>query len=278
MIELNVSTDKDKDAERTIEDFGDQWTHYIANDGYYGSPNLFADIIEPLLTSKELIGKSAADIGSGTGRIVRMLLNAGASKVLAIEPSRAIDVLRANIAEFGGRVECINAPGQNIPATADLDYVFSIGVLHHIPDPNPVVAAAFAALKPGGKMLIWLYGKEGNGLYLALVKPFRAFTKIVPHTLLTITVWALYLPLLFYINACAILPLPMRDYMRGHLGRMSSKNIRLTVYDQLNPSFAKYYTQTEARNLLDTQGFKEIHLHHRHGYSWTVIGTKPLED
>ena len=65
---------------RTIEDFGDQWTEFTTNDGYYGSVELFADIVGPLLPLDSLKGKRVAEIGSGTGRIVHMLLAAGAGK------------------------------------------------------------------------------------------------------------------------------------------------------------------------------------------------------
>jgi hypothetical protein len=50
---------------------------------------------------------------------------------------------------------------------------------------------------------------------------------------------------------------------------------RLVIYDQLNPAYAKYYTQTEAEQLLARAGFSDVRTYHRHGYSWTVIGTKP---
>lgn len=260
---------------KTIQDFGDQWTRYTTNDGYYGSPEMFADIVEPLLSPREIAGARCAEIGSGTGRIVRMMMAAGAAKVLAIEPSRAVEVLRANLEEFGERVEILNTRGEGIPADGNFDYVLSIGVLHHIPDPHPVVAAAFAALKPGGRMLIWVYSREGNGLYLALVKPLRAVTKRLPHVLLAALVWVLYPALSAYIGLCRYLPLPMADYMRNVIGRMSPDKRRLVIYDQLNPAYAKYYSRTEAEYLLSAHGFVDVHAFHRHGYSWTVIGTKP---
>jgi len=49
---------------------------------------------------------------------------------------------------------------------------------------------------------------------------------------------------------------------------------RVVIYDQLNPAYAKYYTREEARDVLERNGFSEVHLHHRHGYSWTMVGTK----
>jgi len=78
----------------------------------------------------------------------------------------------------------LNVTGELLPPSGDLDPVVSIGVLHHIPDPAPVVRAAFHALKPGGTMLAWLYGREGNEAYLAVAEPLRIVTRRMPHALL----------------------------------------------------------------------------------------------
>jgi hypothetical protein len=48
----------------------------------------------------------------------------------------------------------------------------------------------------------------------------------------------------------------------------------MVVFDQLNPMYAKYYTQAEAKKLLVQSGFKKINFEHRHEYSWSIIGEK----
>ena len=56
---------------------------------------------------------------------------------------------------------------------------------------------------------------------------------------------------------------------------MSRKKRFLVIYDQLKPAYAKYYTGAEAEALLRKAGFVDVRAHHRRGYSWTVIGTRP---
>src|SRR4030042_745395 len=211
---MNVET-------QTIKDFGEQWLKYSDNEGYYGSLELFSDILSPFIKPEQLRNCSVAEIGSGTGRIVNMLLESGATHVIALEPSDS-----------------------------------------------------FGALRPGGHFLVWLYGKEGNGLYLALTKPLRILTKRIPHFMLSFFVEIMYWPLVLYIKFCHWLPLPLRGYMLSILEKMSPEKRRLIIYDQLNPSYAKYYSQSEAEKILSDGGFVNIQTYHRHGYSWTVIGTK----
>lgn len=164
--------------------------------------------------------------------------------------------------------------GEHVEELGPFDLVVSIGVLHHIPEPAPVVAAAYRALRPGGQLFAWLYAKEDNRLYLALVLPLRAVTKRLPDRMLDVVVRVLDLPLVAYIALCRSLPLPMRDYMRNVVGRMAPDKRRLIIFDQLNPGYAKYYTRAEAEALFATAGFSNIQLHNRHGYSWSVVGRK----
>ena len=264
--------DKEK---QTIQDFGKQWTHYRDIGGYFGSMQLFSDIIFPFLKPEALVGCKVAEIGSGSGRIVNMLLGAGASHVTAIEPSEeAFNVLIRNV-DPPEKVTCLQITGDQLPACGDLDYIFSIGVLHHIPEPSGVVKAAFSALRPGGKFLVWLYGKEGNRLFLSFLYPLRALTKRLPHNVLAPLVWTMCFPLVIYMKLCHTLPLPLGGYLLTVFEKMSAEKRRLIIYDQLNPAYAKYYTRVEAEKLLSDGKFENIRVHHRHGYSWTLIGTKP---
>jgi len=266
----SVRNNKDK----TIKDFGEQWLKYPGNEGYYGSLELFSDILSPFLKPEQIRDCNVAEIGSGTGRFVNILIEVGAKHVIAIEPSDAFEILCRNIRQ-PEKVTCLKITGDQLPAYGNLDYIFSIGVLHHIPDPGPVVDAAFKALRSGGHFLIWLYGKEGNNLYLTLIRPLRSITKRLPHFFLASLVEIIYWPLVLYNMICHRFPLPLHGYLLSVFEKASPNKRKLTIYDQLNPSYAKYYNQFEVKKLLSDGKFVNIQIHHRHGYSWTVIGTKP---
>ena len=124
-------------------------------------------------------------------------------------------------------------------------------------------------------MVVWLYGREGNELYLRFAESLRAVTKRLPHALLEFLCSTINVALDAYIFLCRFLPLPMRKYMRNVLARFPRTVRRLTIYDQLNPAYARYYSKEEAQSLLARAGFAEVLSWHRHGYSWTVIGRKP---
>jgi len=206
-----------------------------------------------------------------------MLLDAGAAHVTAIEPSDAFDALEENTRCGGDRVRRIHALGECVGEFRDLDYVVSIGVIHHVPDPKPILAAAHRALRPGGRCLIWLYGREGNEAYLRWVQPLRRVTAHLPHVPLAALAWLLTAALQAYGGLCRVLKLPLAAYVVNVLGRMPIRKQQLVVYDQLNPAYAKYYRRGEATALLENAGFTDVQAYHRRGYSWTVIGTKSTD-
>ena len=266
--------DENRRSQQTIDDFGEQWTRFTGNEGYYGSDALFEDICGPLLTREALRGLRVAEIGSGTGRIVRMLLSAGAEHIVALEPSAAYDVLKSNVAEYGDRVECVRATGEHLPSEAGFDLVVSIGVLHHIPNPHPVVEAAYRALKPGGRILVWLYGREGNAAYLALTLPLRSITTRLPHGAVLPVARFFAAVLQPYIWMSGRFALPLSGYFSRVFGRMSRDKQVLIIYDQLRPAHAKYYRRDEAIALITSAGFSDVQVYHRHGYSWTILARR----
>lgn len=262
------------ETDKTIADFSDQWVTYQNNEGYYASKELFTNICGPLLSAADLKNSYVAEIGSGTGRIVNMLLEFGVNKIIAIEPSEGFDILKKNTFNHSKKIEYLKCTGEEIPSNLNLDYIFSIGVLHHIKDPYPVVKAAYESLKSGGKMLVWLYGHENNRIYLKFIMPIRRITTRLPHFLLAGFSHIINLFLDIYIFFCKIFPLPMRQYCINIISKFTRKKRFLVIYDQLNPKYAKYYKEEEAKALLESAGFKDVKLYHRLGYSWTVIGTK----
>jgi len=266
--------------QRTIRDFGEQWTTYQDSEGFFGSLALLADFIAPF-PIESFRNARVADIGAGTGRFVLSLLEAGASHVVAVEPSTSAEVVRRKVNDMGrnDRVTVLNIRGDELPPDLALDYAISVGVLHHITQAEHVVAAVHAALKPGGKFVIWLYGREGNALYLALALPLRLLSKHLPRQGKAFLAHLLNWPLSAYIGICRRWSsdrLPLRRYMIDILGKLDPAKRHLVIYDQLNPHYAKYYTGGEARRLMESAPF-EVDLHHRKGYSWVVIGTKPIE-
>jgi 2-polyprenyl-3-methyl-5-hydroxy-6-metoxy-1,4-benzoquinol methylase len=261
---------------KTINQFGEQWTTYQDTEGYFGSVELFKDFIQPFDTNK-IKDKICMDIGAGTGRFTVSMLECGAKKVYSVEPSKAFEIIKHKVPKENlSKVEVMNTSGDKLNLDQVIDYAFSIGVMHHIPQVDDVVNSVYKSLKPGGQFVIWLYGKEGNELYLLFALPLRAIVKHLPLQLKSAVAFILNIFLTLYLYFCKafhFLPLPIKSYMLNVMGKCNWDKRKLVIVDQLNPNYAKYYTKKEAQEVLERGKFKS-EVFARHGYSWVVIGTK----
>ena len=261
---------------RTIEEFGEQWGRFEDLGGRFGSSAFLQDLCGPLLPLGEIAGRRVLEIGSGNGRIVRMLLDAGAAHVTAVEPSAGIEALKRNTRDRADRVTCLQTLGESIPEV-DAELAFAIGVLHHLEDPGPTLRRVHEVLPPGGRCLVWVYGREGNAAYIALAESLRVLTRRLPDPALAALAHVLNACLAVYLPLCRILPLPLRRYMREVMAGFDRRERFFLIFDQLNVGYARYYSGAEASDLLAAAGFRNVELYHRHGMSWTVLGEKPAQ-
>ena len=67
--------------------------------------------VEPALTIESLKDVTVLEIGSGSGRVVNMLLDVGVREVIAVEPSLAFEVLKKNTHRRSSRIRYLNLAG-----------------------------------------------------------------------------------------------------------------------------------------------------------------------
>lgn len=118
--------------------------------------SLFSDKVrdEAIMKVKTESGKTAADIGAGTGFMTEGLLNAGLNVVIAESSPEMIEILKQKFGHFR-EVQIVKSSQQKIDvADNSVDYVFSNMFLHNIETPAEVIKDMLRILKPGGKLAI----------------------------------------------------------------------------------------------------------------------------
>lgn len=253
----------------TIEDFSEQWSNYQSNEGFFGSEQLLQDYFGDMLPLESLRGKSVAEFGCGNGRFLK-LFSPYAEQVVGVEPSDAQYVAQKYV-EGCANVSVVGTDVYALALDQRFDVIFCLGVLHHVPDPIQFLKKIRQHLKEGGQAVVWIYGKEGNELYLLLLALLRPITVRLPHRLLHLFSWMLVWPLRLYGFACKFMPLPLRGYLLKVLNKCDNATLELVIYDQLNPRIANFWTDKEFTKILNESGFAVKQLYHRHGYSWTAI-------
>jgi SAM-dependent methyltransferase len=261
------------DHTSSYEDFGEQFLVDSEIDGYFGSQELLGDIVKPF-DLRRLKGKVVMEVGCGSGRIIKNILKHEPQKIIAVEPSVAIDVAKKNNATAMAKIDFDNIKAEKIDRCDEIDFCFSIGVIHHIPNAEIVVKNIFNALKKDGEFVFWVYGYEGNEFYLAIFNNLRRVTRVLPDSILRHLCSVLNLFCSLYIALVKVFPLPLKDYMLNGFQKLTWKKRNYVIFDQLNPSYAKYYKRREVEDLISNAGFSVVDIIHRLGYSWTIIAKK----
>src|SRR5712691_1393684 len=166
---------------QTALSFGFEWTRFP--EMYEEWNQSFLDYMQPH-GAESFRGKKVLDAGCGNGRFAHYAAKYGA-EVWAIDLGPAVEVARRNT-EQAGRVQVVQADLHRPPfALESFDFIYSIGVLHHLPDPETAFQQLLRYLKPGGEIQIYLYWKpEGQPIkraLLAMVAAARKITTRLPH-------------------------------------------------------------------------------------------------
>ena len=144
----------------TIESFGDEWEkfNFFSNEEINNAGAQYFDLVDEKILNKNAV---VLDAGCGSGRWSRYIAK-NVKFIEAIDPSRAIFFAKKNNSDIKN-IRFIHAGIDNIPfKNESFDFIFSLGVLHHIPDTQKALSELFKKLKHGGSMLIYLYYSLDN--------------------------------------------------------------------------------------------------------------------
>jgi len=145
----NVDTD-------VVESFGREWQAF---DQSAESVEELQRIFDAYFTifPWEALPKDAEgfDLGCGTGRWARFVAPR-VGKLHCIDPSAALEVAQRNLRECPNVVFHQAAVDAMPLATGSMDFGYSLGVLHHVPDTAGGIATCAEKLKPGAPLLIYL--------------------------------------------------------------------------------------------------------------------------
>lgn len=163
---------------RTRESFGYQWTQF--SEMVIDFRENFLTYIEPLDESF-FPGKVGLDLGCGFGRHIYNAAKFGA-EMIGVDLSDAIESTRANTKGLPN-VHLVQADVYHLPIRPGvLDFAYSIGVLHHTPDPEKAFQCLLPLVKPGGSVFVWVYSKSRSFWNFAL-ESVRAVTTRMPPRL-----------------------------------------------------------------------------------------------
>lgn len=173
------------------ESFALQWNRFKTNqiDAVNGTALSMKRFAETGWKLDDLRGARVLEAGCGAGRFTRILAEASA-RLVSFDYSAAVDACRENNRQFENIVfmqcDIFAMPFRS----GSFDYVFCHGVLQHTPDPKAAFMALAERVRPGGRISIDVYRKDG------LIRPWKSkylwrplTTRMPPEKLLRLLEW-----------------------------------------------------------------------------------------
>jgi len=144
--------------QKTIDDFGDEWNLFQQNK-LSGKEliNIYKNYFSIFPWNQINKSSIGADIGCGTGRWAYYV--APKIKTLyCVDPSsKALDIAKSNLNSNDNCVFLKEHVGNLSLQNDSLDFAYSLGVLHHIPDTFKALKECVKKLKKGAPFLVYLY-------------------------------------------------------------------------------------------------------------------------
>jgi SAM-dependent methyltransferase len=178
-------------------------------------------------------GAEVLEIGSGTGNLLRRLVDQG-------YPARGVEINRELIAEsrrWHGQLPIEAVDGVGLPfADASFDIVLSFDVFEHIPDSDAHLAEVRRVLRPGGYYLMQTPNKWTNVAFETI--RWRSFTKFRTDHCSLHTLRELTARLQRHGFTVEALDVPVvndffRDKVRRHLGAAAVRALTVVNPDRL---------------------------------------------
>jgi SAM-dependent methyltransferase len=262
----------------TAAAFGYEWTHFSGLEDTYEKE--FLDWIDPV--GKEFFpGKLVLDGGCGKGRHVFLAAAFGAADVIGIDLSDAVDAAFANTRHLPN-AHIVQADIYRLPLRPVFTYAYSIGVLHHLPDPKGGFLSLVRHLKPGARISAWVYGKEGNWWITQLVSPVRTVaTSRLPPGITKGIAFFIAVPMqlalkFLYRPVNERLPnlkrfLFYNDYLYS-ISTFSFRENYSTVFDHLVAPTAFYIGREDFASWFEEAGLGDVSITWRNRNSWRGTG------
>ena len=271
-------------VEATVSGFGWEWLKFDTQiqDTYMTGENNFLDFIYPV-TETDFANKLVLDAGCGMGRFLKLGAEFGSREIIGIDLSDSVDAAYRNTRMLAN-AHVVQADIYSLPFAKQFDYIFSVGVLHHLHAPQQGFSSLAQLLKDGGKLSAWVYGRENNGWVIRFLSPLRLhITSRLPRpmlhgishllgSILYVCLQLIYKPVNDHEMRLRRW-LPYNDYLY-YSARLSYPSLVSVVFDHLVPQLSAYISRDEFADWFQAEELIDVVITPRNNMSWRGVGTR----
>ncbi len=269
--------------ERTVAGFGDEWSTFDQSDVPVDElaatfRAYFADFPWHELPADA----EGFDLGCGSGRWARFVAPRVGVLHCIDASDAALEVARQSLRD---EPRCrFHLASVDTMALADgsMDFGYSLGVLHHVPDTRRAIASAARTLKPGAPLLLYLYYALENrpwwyrALWRASDRGRRVFAAL-PHRAKvagsTAIAAGVYLPLARLARLLEARGKPVEGLPLSFYRHRGFHTIRTDAYDRFATRLEQRFTASQIRSMMAAAGLEDIVFSSQPPY-WCAVGRR----
>jgi ubiquinone/menaquinone biosynthesis C-methylase UbiE len=267
----------------TVEGFGDEWKRF---DQSRASTTELRELFSQYFTlfpwNALPSGAVGFDAGCGSGRWAQFVLPRVGTLHCIDASEDALEVARRNLSGFTNVIFHLASVADMPIADASMDFGYSLGVLHHIPNTQAGIISCSRKLKAGAPFLLYLYyAFDERPLWFRtlwrLSDRLRKLISRAPfrlrHHICQVIAVVVYVPLARLAaliekmgwNADAV---PLSGYRRR-----SFYTMRTDALDRFGTHLEQRFTAEQIRVMMQSAGFERICFHDAPPY-WCALGYK----
>lgn len=266
---------------KTVAAFGQEWSYFpqsqLDRDECRRAFDAYFAIFPWHLLPHDACG---ADVGCGSGRWAAMMAGRVGKLHLVDASAAALEVARDALTAIPA-LEFHHASLDAMPfENGSLDFAYSIGVLHHVPDTAGAIRSIASKLKAGAPLLLYLYYAFDNRphWYRMLWKITDAMRRGISKTpfifrlaISSLLAAVIYLPLAKVAVQLERANLVPANWPLGYYRDKSFYTMRTDALDRFGTRLEHRYSRREIRAMIESVGFVDITFSESAPF-WCVVG------
>jgi SAM-dependent methyltransferase len=265
---------------KTVDGFGDEWARFDQTGMSDSDSNqLFENYFSIFPWSNLSKNAVGFDLGCGSGRWAKFV-SARVGKLHCIDPSFAIEIARKNLAGLSN-LEFHRVGVDDIPfSDHSMDFGYSLGVLHHIPDTLSALASCVAKLKPGAPFLLYLYYRFENRprwfrLIWKMSELFRWVLSRMPHGLRYVMsqfiAASVYWPLARLAKFAELVGMDVKNFPLSFYRHRGFYVMRTDSLDRFGTRLEQRFSKDEIQRMMESAGLECIVFREENPF-WCAVG------
>jgi SAM-dependent methyltransferase/uncharacterized protein YbaR (Trm112 family) len=271
--------EEDLKKRETMDNYDFEWNEFSEN---YAEWKLNFDEFMSPLKLEDFKDKLVLDVGCGFAPHVYQAAKLGA-EVVGMDLSEAVRAAHNNTKGLEN-VHIVQGDVFNAPFKSEFDLVYSLGVLHHTPDPEKAFVKQSLLAKSGGLSFTWLYG-ERKQLAFRIINFVRPVTRRLPdlaNCALSFLGAALF-HVVFVLPYRLLKKAGLKANTRGkyvywidHFEKYPFRVTQANLFDWLSVPYLKQYSGEQVAKWLESAGLVNKRVVFFEGRdSWKIFGRRP---